>query len=157
MVVVVVVVVAAAGLASDFDWPKMNPPPEGLLSVVSAPTPKAMLPPNLKPAPMVGGSDFLSLSLAGDAVEVSPNLKPSVEAPNLKPPVVEDSEDEVPNLKPTDDEEEVEFARAPPNLKPPEPEDKSEDEPPLKPPESDVANDEDPKALGSTLAPGLTV
>lgn len=150
----VVVVGAAAVLASDVDCPKVKPPPEGLLSMVSAPMPKAMLPPNLKPAPMVGGSAFLSLSTA---VEESPNLKLSVEAPNLKPPVVEESEEEVPNLKPTDDEEELEFARVLPNLKLPEPEDESEDEPPLKPPESDVPNDEDPKAVGSTLAPGLTV
>lgn len=156
--------------SSGFDSPNVKLPLEELFSVLEEPVPKTIpLFPNLNPV-AAGCSDFL-FSL--DAV---PNLMPSVEAPNLNPDeaavsLVSDVElpKEAPNLNTPDDEEES--GNEPPNLKPPDP---IPDEllsvvPNLIPLESEEPNGEElpipaaaepktvPNALGSTLAPGLTV
>lgn len=117
-----------------------------------------------------GCSDFLS------SLDAVPNLMPSDETPNLNPDeavlsLVSEDElpKEVPNLNVPDAEEES--GNEPPNLKPPDP---NPDEslsvvPNLIPPEAEDPNGEEllvpvadepktvPKALVSTLAPGLTV
>lgn len=136
-----------------FDSPK-NPPSEGLLSVLAAaavPNEIPPLMPNLNPAPILWASAFFPSSAAGVEAVDAPNVKPSVELPNLKPAellvsveVVSD-EAAAPNLKPPEEESE----RVPPNLKPPEPESDDAPMPNLNPPESDedwIPNDEEPNA-----------
>lgn len=154
----VVEVVVTAGLAS----PKEKPPSEGLLSVLLG----ASAPPNLNPTPAAAGSAFLLSSPAGVVEEDTPNLNPvSLKVasdrapPNLNPPDEEEEEDETPNLNPP---EEAESEEETPNLKPPVAEvesDNEEDVPNLNPAELefDETPKEEPKALGSTLAPGLAV
>lgn len=167
------VVVASDVFSSGFDSPKVNPPLEGLLSVLDDPVPNTIPPltPNLNPEPAAGWSDFLSSLVA------APNLKPSDELPNLNPDeavvsleVVSDEElpNGAPNLNPPDEEDEDDSVSEPPNLKPPDSEVLS-DVPNLKPPELEVEEPkveepevataeepkQEPKALGSTLAPGL--
>lgn len=166
----VVEVVVSDVFSSDFDSPKVKPPFEALLSVFDEPVPNIIPPPvpNLNPEPAAGWSDFLS------SLEATPNLKPSDELPNLNPEetvvsleVVSDEEPPkgTPNLNPPDGAEE-DSVNEPPNLKPPDPNPEVlSDVPNLKPPELEVEepNDDEPdvppadepKALGSTLAPGL--
>lgn len=168
--VVEVAVVVSDVFSSDFDSPKVKPPFEALLSVLDEPVPNIIPPPvpNLNPEPAAGWSDFLS------SLEATPNLKPSDELPNLNPEeavvsleVVSDEElpKGTPNLNPPDGAEE-DSVNEPPNLKPPDPNPEVlSDVPNLKPPEleveepnddePDVPPTEEPKALGSTLAPGL--
>lgn len=166
------VVVVSDVFSSDFGSPKVKPPFEALLSVLDEPVPNMIPPPvpNLNPEPAAGWSDFLS------SLEATPNLKPSEELPNLNPEeavvsleVVSDEElpNGTPNLNPPDGEEEDDDSvNEPPNLKPPDPNPEVlSDVPNLKPPEleveepnvdePDVAPADEPKALGSTLAPGL--
>lgn len=152
--------------SSGFDSPKVKPPLGELLSVLDDPVPKTIpAAPNLNPDPVAGWSDFVS------SLEAVPNLKPSDGLPNLNPEEAVVSLEVVsngtPNLNPPDDEEE-DSNDEPPNLKPPDPEVLS-DVPNLKPPDAEVEepNVEDPdvppadepkdepKALVSTLAPGL--
>lgn len=165
--------VASDVFSSGFDSPKVKPLLEELLSVLDDPVPNAipLLPPNLNPEPAAGWSDFLS------SLEAAPNLKPSDELPNLNPDeavvsleVVSDEElpNGTPNLNPPDEEED-DSESEPPNLKPPDPDPTVlSDVPNLKPPELEVEEPkveepevapaeepEEPKALGSTLAPGL--
>lgn len=161
-------VVVSDVFSSGFDSPKVKPPFEELLSVLDDPVPNIIPPlaPNLNPEPAADWSDFLS------SLEATPNLKPSDALPNLNPDeavesleVVSDEElpNGTPNLNPPDDEEE-DSVNEPPNLKPPDPDPEVlSDVPNLKPPElepevppTDEPKDE-PKALGSTLAPGLAV
>lgn len=147
--------------SSGFDSPKEKPPLAGLLSVPDAAAPKTdpLVSPNLKPE-----SDFLPTVDVELSVE-PPNLNPDELEVSLGAVSVEELPNEAPNLKPLDDEEEDESARASPNLKPTEPEVESDDEPNLKPPELEVPIEEEPdppkgeepKALGSTLDPGLAV
>lgn len=130
------------------------------------PVPNTIPPPvpNLNPEPAAGWSDFLS------SLEAAvPNLKPSDELPNLNPDeavlslgVVSDVAlpNGTPNLNPP--EETVDSESEPPNFKPPAADpDVLSDVPNLKPPEVEVEKPsvvpaaEEPKALGSTLAPGL--
>lgn len=129
-------------LSSGFDSPKLKPPLEVLLSVLEDPVPNTPpLVPNLNPETAAGWSDFLS------SLEAVPNLKPSVELPNLNPEeavvsleVVSDEEppNGTPNLNPPDEEEE-DSDKEPPNFKPPDPELKVlSDVPNLKPPELEV-------------------
>lgn len=163
------VVVVSDVFSSGFDSPKVKPPLEELLSAVDEAVPNTIPPPtpNLNPAPAAGWSDFLS-SL--EAPPKLPNLKPdeavvSLEvvsdeelpngSPNLNPPDDEeeedDSEDEVPNLKPPEPDDAV--LSDVPNLKPPVVE---VEEPKVEDPEVPPAEEpKEPKALGSTLAPGL--
>lgn len=165
-----VVVVVSDVFSSGFDNPKVKPPLE-LLSVLDDPVPNAIPPlaPNLNPEPVAGWSDFLS------SLEAVPNLKPSDELPNLNPDeavvsleVVSDEElpNAAPNLNPLEEEEEDDSVNEPPNLKFPDPDaEVLSDVPNLKPPvveveepkveELDVPTADEPKALGSTLAPGL--
>lgn len=157
-----------------FDSPKVKPPLEAVLSVLDDPVPNTipLLAPNLNPEPAAGCSDFLS------SLEAVPNLKPSDELPNLNPDVVsldvvsaEEFPNGTPNLNPPDNEEE-DSDNEPPNLKPPDPDPEVlSDVPNLKPPELEVEEPnveepevppadepkDEPKALGSTLAPGLAV
>lgn len=167
-----VVVVVSDVFSSGFDSPKVKPPLEELLSVLDDPVPNFIPPlaPNLNPEPVAGWSDFLS------SLEAAPNLKPSDELPNLNPDeavvsleVVSDEElpNAAPNLNPPDEEEEEDDSgNEPPNLKPPDPDaEVLSDVPNLKPPEveveepkveePDVPTADEPKPLGSTLAPGL--
>lgn len=154
------------GLSSGFDSPKVKPPLEAVFSVLEDAVPNTGPPPapNLNPEFGAGWSDFFS------SLEAVPNLKPSVElpnlnpeegavsfevvsdeepplgAPNLNPPdEEEDNSDEPPNLKPPDSEPEV--LSVVPNLNPPVPEpEELFDKPNLKPPDpepgvlSDVPN-----------------
>lgn len=166
--------------SSDFDCPNVNPPLVELLSVLVEPVPKFIPPlvPNLNPELAAGCSVFLS------SLEAVPNLKPpSEEAPNLNPDegavvvsleVVSDEElpKDVPNLNPPedDDDEAEESGKESPNLNPPDPLEGAvlvlSVVPNLKPPAANVelldvpVVDEPkvvPKALASTLAPGLAV
>lgn len=156
--------------SSGFESPNVKVPFEELFSVVEEPVPKTIPPlfPNLNPVE-AGCSDLLS------SLDVVPNLMPSEGIPNLNPDeavVSLDSEEElpeeVPNLKTPGAEEES--GNVPLNLKPPDPD---ADEllsvvPNLIPPEAEELNGEEllvpvteepktaPKALGSSLAPGLT-
>lgn len=165
------VVVAFDVLSSCFDTPKEKPPLEELLSVLDDPIPNTIPPlaPNFEPEPAAGCSDFLS------SLEAAPNLKPSDELPNLNPDeavlsleVVSDEElpNLAPNLNPLEEEEGADSLSAAPNLKPPGPDpEELSDVPNLKPPELEVEEPKvppaeepkEPKALGSTLAPGLAV
>lgn len=171
-------VVVSDAFSSGFDSPKVKPVLEELLSVLEDdPLPNTIPPlvPNLDQPAAGSGSDVLS------SLEADPNLKPSDELPNLNPDAAVLSLDAVseavlPNLNPPEDEEDSE-TKPPilkpdpdpellsdvPNLKPPELESEVlSDVPNLKPPvelnvaepAADEANDE-LKALGSTLAPGL--
>lgn len=156
--------------SSGFESPIVKPPLEELLSVLEDPVPNTipLLAPNLNPEPAAGWSDFLS------SLEAAPNLKLSDEPPNLNPDaavvsleVVSDEElpNGTPNLNPPDEEEEVDSVSEPPNLKPPAPDaEVLSDVPNLKPPVLEAEDPEvplaeepkvEPKALGSTLAPGL--
>lgn len=155
--------------SSGFDSPNVKPTLEELFSVLEEPVPKTISPlfPNLNPL-ADGCSDLSSL----DAV---PNLIPSDETPNLNPDeavvsLVSDEElpKEAPNLNTPDAEEES--GNVPPNLNPldPDPDESLSVVPNLIPPEAEEPNGEDvlvpvadepktvPRALGSTLAPGLT-
>lgn len=156
-------VVVSGVFSSGFESPKEKPLLEELLPMLEDPVPNAIPPPapNLNPEPAADWSDdFLS------SLEAVPNLKPSDELPNLNPDeaalsleVVSDVElpNEPPNLNPSDDDDDEEEEDSP-NLKPTDPEVLS-DAPNLKPPElePEVPPADEPKALGSTLAPGLTV
>lgn len=164
------VVVASDVFSSGFESPKVKPPLE-LLSVLDDPVPNIIPPlvPNLNPEPAAGWSDFLS------SLEAAPNLKPSEELPNLNPDEAlvslevvsnEALPNGVPNLNPPDDDEEEEedSENEPPNLKPPDPDPEVlSDVPNLNPPELEVEvppvdePKDEPKALGSTVAPGLVV
>ena len=125
--------------SSGFDSLKEKPPLVVLLSVLDDPVPKTIpsLAPNLNPEPVLGSSDFLS------SPEAAPNLKPSPELPNLNPDeAVEslevDSDEEIPNLNPPDDDSD----NTPPNLKPPDPDPSVlSDAPNLKPPDPEVLSD----------------
>lgn len=182
-VISVVVSVVSDGFSSGFDSPKVNPPVEDLLSVLDDPVPNTIPPlvPNFDQPAAGSGFDFLS------SLEAVPNLKLSDELPNLNPDVAVVSLEvvsdvELPNLNPPDDEEDSE--NEPPNLKPPDPDPDPEvlsevpnlnppdtdtevlsDVPNLKPPEEEPNVEEpeapaaadEPKAFGSTFAPGLAV
>lgn len=157
--------------SSGFDSPIVNPPLEELLSVLEDPVPNTIPPltPNLNPEPAAGWSDFWS------SLEAAPNLKLLDELLNLNPDVVvvvvslevvsdEELPNGTPNLNPPD-EEEVASVSDPTNLKLPAPDPEVlSDVPNLKPPVLEVEDAEvapaeepkgEPKALGSTLAPGL--
>lgn len=156
--------------SSGFESPNVKVPFEELFSVLEEPVPKTIPPlfPNLNPAG-AGCSDLLS------SLDVVPNLMPSDGIPNLNPEVAVESLDseeelaeEVPNLKTPDAEEES--GNEPLNLKPPDPDAEVllSVVPNLMPVEVEELNEEElptpvaeepkavPKALGSTLAPGLT-
>lgn len=185
VVVVVVVSVVSDVLSSGFDSPKVNPPLEELLSVLDDPVPNTIPPlvPNLDQPAAGSGFDFLSSleavpnlkpsdelpNLNPDAAVVSLEVVSGVELPNLNPPDgEEDSENEPPNLKPPDPDPDPdpEVLSEVPNLNPPDMDTEVlSDVPNLKPPEVEEPNVEEPvapaadepKALGSTLAPGLAV
>lgn len=161
----VVVVVVSDVFSSGFAIPKVKPLLDELLSLLDNPVPNT-IPPlvlNLDQPAAGSGSDFLSSEGA------APNLKPSDELPNLNPDVAVVSLDvvsdvELPNLNPPEDEEDSE--NEPPNLKPPDPDPevlsdvpnlKPPEEPKVEEPEAPAADDPnaEPKALVSTLAPGL--
>lgn len=153
--------------SSGFDSPNVKPPLEELLSVLEDPVSNTVLPldPNLNPEPAAGWSDFLS------SLKAAPNLKPSVELPNLNPDEaalsLEVSGVEVPNGTPNLNPlvEEVFCMNDPPNFIPDVDSSVMSDVPNLKLPEVEVeeprvvpsagAPNEEAKALGSTLAPGL--
>lgn len=162
-------VVVSDVFSSGLESPKVKGPLEGLPSVLDDPVPNILplFTPDIKPKLAAGCSDFLS------SVEAAPNLKPSDGLPNLNPALVslEGVSEEVlpngtPNLNPPDDgnDTETDSDDEDPNLNPPVAGELS-DVPNLKPPvveveepkveEPAVPTDDEPKALGSTLAPGL--
>lgn len=150
--------------SSCFDSPNVKLPLEELFSVLEESVPKTiLLLPNLNPE-AAGCSVLLS------SLDTVPNLMPSDEIPNLNPDDVVSlvSDEEAPNLNIPGAEEES--GNEPPNLKLPDsnPDDLLSVKPNLIPPEADEPNGEElfvpvadepktvPKALDSTLAPGLT-